>query len=219
MQRRTVLSAVAAGSLAGCLTGASGLPARDGSVTGSTDDGDADGTPAWDACPSFVEDADRTVCWTDRGDAEVYLAPSSRTFAESETYQSVDTVTFTLHNGGDGEVRLNPYDWAVMRHTAGGWTHLAPDGAIPQPLLVVDAGDSHEWRLATTEHPSGRVENRRDVVADLPAEGSYAFRLHGWLGPVEESVHVEWVARFEYVRSDEGSQSNRLGGPAHNGGP
>lgn len=204
MRRRTVLGAVAGTSLAGCLTDAAGLAERDDVETGSPGArGDSD-IPTFGACPSFVDDPDRTVCWSDRGDADVYLEPSTRMFAESETYQAIDTVTFTLRNDSDGEVRLNPYDWAVKRRTGDGWVHVSPDGGMPQPLLVLGTGDTHEWRLATTDDLPGNAEERRDVVADLPSEGTYAFRLHGWLGPVDEAAHAEWIARFEYVLSDEG---------------
>lgn len=204
MRRRTVLSAVGACSLAGCLASAAGPTESDDPESGTSDDhGDTD-TPTFGGCPSFVADADRTVCWTDHGDADVYLRPSSRTFAESETYQAVDTVTFTLVNAGDRDVGVNPYDWAVERRTTDGWSHVAPDGAHVQPLDVVAPGESHEWRLASTEHPSGNVDGRTDVVADLPAEGTYAFHLHGTVDSGEDAHHVEWIARFEYVLSDQG---------------
>lgn len=204
MKRRTVLSAVAAGPLAGCLTGASGLGEHDDPGTDSPGQSAAADTPTWGACPSFVDDAERTVCWTDRGDADVYLQPSSLRFAESETYQAIDTVTFMLVNGSDGEVRLNPYDWAVERPTDDDWSRVAPTGTIVEPLYVLPAGRSYEWVLATTRHPSSNADRRQDIVADLPAEGAYAFRLHGTVGDGEDATHVEWVARFEYVRSDQG---------------
>ena len=223
MRRRTALTAVAAAaasSLAGCLSDAlAGAPAGTEETPGSDDAhlGTGDGTPGtddetaeppgaqWGTCPSFVENADRTVCYRDHGDADVSLAPSKLTFEEYGGNDAVETVTFTLHNRDDASFRLNPQDWAVKRLTDDGWIHVAPDEHV-DPLHEVPPGGTYEWVLGTQQHTSPRSDDSTSVTVDLSSAERYAFRVHGWFGEADEGPRIEAVARFEYLLAVPGGE-------------
>lgn len=220
MRRRTLLATAAAtlAGTAGCLTSASEDPGDD---PGTTDD-PADGTTTTDdpttrddptttptvdppagpesGCPSFVDGADRTVCYySNRASSDVYLATSAREFVEYETSDEVETLTLSLHNDGDRAFGFNPHDWAVKRWTDQGWRHVAPQEYV-EPWYEVAPGETYEWILSTESHAGPMSEDSMAVVADLSSGENYAFRVHGqYVG--DDGDYVECVARFEYLRA------------------
>lgn len=78
-------------------------------------------------CPSFIEGADRTVCYSDREDADVYLEPSAERFVEYEASDTVQTLRLRLHNDSSEAFALNVNDWAIKRRTEDGWRQVAPE--------------------------------------------------------------------------------------------
>lgn len=195
MRRRELLASVAAATAA--VAGCAGRADDPRTGTPTDDPGAGPGGPSFGDCPSFVEGVDRTVCYADRGSAPAVLRPDGTEFADYDADDEVQTLTFTLDNGGDATVRLNPYDWAVYRLAEGEWVRVAPD-AVVEPLTDVPPGETHEWRLSAEPHPSPVGEDATEVVVEgLESGHRHVFRVHGQVG----DAHVEWVARFEHVRA------------------
>lgn len=228
MKRRTLLAAAAAAvaGTAGCLSSASDTPAGDADPTDdptrtptrdptTTPGGDPTATPddptstpddpastpgegPFAGCPSFVPDADRTVCYYDRGDSDVYLEPSAREFLEYGEDDEVQTLTLTLHNDAGEPFGLNPYAWEVRRWSDGEWVHVAPDEVV-EPWYEVPPGGTYEWILSTEQHSSSMSENSMAVVVDLESAEHYAFGVNGLLGSGDAEERIECLARFEYL--------------------
>ncbi|MFB6183591.1 MAG: hypothetical protein ABEI96_03465 [Haloarculaceae archaeon] len=228
MHRRHLLASLALSvpTLAGC-----SRPTARGDAAG-TDDGTVDDTPtagggtvddtpttddgtatdggrssrfAGEPCPSFVSNADRTVCYHDVDPEadEIVLSPSTELFEPTTGDDTVETVTFELHNGSERGVGLNPYAWRIERRGASGWEHVAPDAYI-EPWYHVDPGQSYEWALSVAPHPAPKSERTIQITQDLTG-GVYAFGVDGIVGAGadgEGGTRVEWVALFEVTRGE-----------------
>lgn len=192
MHRRDALAALTAlVPVAGCVD-AVAAPAAD------PDD------PFRDDCPSFADDADRTVCFRrDRRTAPLLLAPEDDPLVVDAGDGVVDTVTFLLRNGAARPFEFNPYGWELRRRTADGWKHVAPD-VVKEPLTRLAPGQTYRWSLSADQHPSPLEPDTTSIVlgdttgvaVDL-SPGVHAFRVVGTLGG---GPRVECVARFEVVR-------------------
>lgn len=193
MKRRPFVAAIAGLVVtAGCTTRGSGL-AGDTTPTATPDSRERTNTPSSE-CPSFVRDADRTVCSDDSGDAEVYIDPSEERFVDYGADETVQTIRFTLRNESDRPFSIDVNDWAVKHRTDSGWQHVAPDDHTDE-RVEVPSGGSYEWTLATQTHPSPMAADSQSIVVDLRSAETYAFAVHGSLG----DEHIECVTRFEYV--------------------
>lgn len=178
--RRDLLAALglgAVGALAGC-TGASSAPDE------ATTDETTTTPPDFSGCPSLRETVEETVCTaTAPADAPVVLAPSSTDVAAS------GTLRFTLANGSQASLGLNPYDWALHREADRGWERVAPDAVI-QPWFTLAPGESRVWELhlgAGHSAPNGTV-----VAGPLDLEsGTYAFSV-----VAVGEARTAYVARF-----------------------
>ncbi|MFB6178994.1 MAG: hypothetical protein ABEI77_04640, partial [Halorientalis sp.] len=154
-------------------------------------------------CPSFDENADRTVCWhTADTDAEpIYLDASTVVFEPSTDDNSVETMEFVLHNNSDGTFGLNPYDWQIQRQTDDGWEHVAPDARV-EPWLNLEAGLTYTWNLSVERHPTPHQERTQAIMEDLD-DGTYAVQITGLTDQEsDDPTHVECIALFEVDRKD-----------------
>ncbi|WP_327053291.1 hypothetical protein [Halomicrococcus gelatinilyticus] len=212
MRRRRLIALLGAGALAGCVgqlrEGADGPTdsttpggTDDGTTTGTTTDGTTTGTttdgtttdepPADDPvpveqsrfegepCPAFVDD---TTCYhaLDTGVHETaYVVPGDEVLARPS-----DSTTFTLYNGGDESVGMNPFAWTVAKRVDDGWAYVAPH-VVPQPYTHVEPGTRFTWQFGIGD---------ADVEED--AMGSRARVEH--LGPgVYAFAHAGALALFE----------------------
>ncbi|WP_435097834.1 hypothetical protein [Halarchaeum sp. P4] len=194
-----------AAALAGC-TRQSGAPAPETSPQTTTT---TTTTPAFSGCPSLREHADETVCAaTAADDSPVVLRPSATELSGSGTLQ------FTLRNGRETSIGLNPYDWAVHRKTESGWAKVAPDMVI-QPWHEIPPGEAQSWVLrvgeraeTTTTNDSTTASNTTTTTSNTttataskdPIEcgplpltpGTYAFSVVA----AESGTRTAYVARF-----------------------
>ena len=161
-------------ALAGCTSGAGG---NDGDGAGTT-------TPVGE-CPS-LRAADSTVCAAKAGaDTPVVLRPSTTTLT------APGTLRFTLSNGGESTLGMNPYDWAVHRETADGWERVAPDATV-EPWRELPPGASQAWALQVGASHSS-PENETVVCGPLTLEaGTYAFSVVARA----DGTWTAYVARF-----------------------
>ncbi|AQL43536.1 hypothetical protein BV210_12890 [Halorientalis sp. IM1011] len=219
MKRRTVLAALGAttAATAGCLDrSGNGSTPTDTDRTGT---GGGTETPPGTAtderrtpmapsgrfdgadCPSFSDGVDRTVCFhaLEPGSAEVWVEPDREVFEPTTGDDTLETITFTLHNQSGGPFGLNPYAWAIERRTTSEWEHVAPDEHV-EPWTTVEDDGTYTWELSVETHPSGDWENHRTLVEDLES-GVYAFTITGSLGgDTGGSTGVECVVLFEVDR-------------------
>lgn len=205
MERRAFI-ATAAGlvATAGCTTRAghsegstTSTTTREGRTTSAsrtTTHQDRATTDSAVGCPSFVGEADPTVCADDRGDADVYISRADDRFVDYEANDTVETTKFTLVNESDSPFSLDVNDWAIKRRTDGGWHHVAPEQHA-DALTEVSAGGRYEWTLGTEPHSAPMSEDSQSIFVDLDSAKKYAFVVHGYLG----NEHIECLARFEYL--------------------
>ena len=177
MRRRALLS-LSALALAGCVA-----PRSDelGVPTETSD------------CPPV---GDRMICVpeTDPDRAPITLTADSRSVSPPET------VTFTLDNGAGQPLTTNDFGWTLWKHVDGEWVRVVPD-TRPLPAMVLDAGETNEWRL-TAEHALPKNPWREydawhseGTVGGLGG-GEYAFTIDGVLGE-SEGPTVGFAVRFE----------------------
>lgn len=239
MRRRTLLTALAAvAGTAGCIQDGT-APAdlsteeepRDGTPTDTrtdtrtvTDQGPSP-DPATDVfadfdCPSFTDNADRTVCYhrTDPAETDSLLTADPEVFDPTPTDGDAETLHFTLWNRSDRPVGLNPYAWGIERHDGDGeWSHVAPE-AYPEPWTRVKPGATMQWVLPSENRGESPDEAHSLTVALEP--GVYAFHVVVYYegdadtptGEAKSSERVELVALFRVEeRVDPGSEgtSNR----------
>ncbi|MFC7133473.1 MULTISPECIES: hypothetical protein [Salinibaculum] len=201
LRRRTFLVALAGTAASAGCTGAADQPQderpTETQTPAPTEDPKAD-TPedrfADEPCPSFTQ-TDRTVCWHSREDGDVFLEPSAEVLRVGDGDDTVETVTFTLHNDADRAFKLNPHAWAVKEKLDGEWTHVAPDAHV-EPQMEVPAGKTYEWVLSRQTHSSPMAERTLAVTADV-TPGVHAFAVHGWYGDGDDAEDVECIALFE----------------------
>ena len=129
----------------------------------------------------------------------MWVEPDREVFEPTTGDDTLETITFTLHNRSGGPFGLNPYAWAIERRTTSGWEHVAPDEHV-EPWTTVEDDGTYIWRLSVETHPSGDWENHRTLVEDLES-GVYAFTIAGSLGgETGGSTWVECVVLFEVQR-------------------
>lgn len=234
MRRRHVLHASALGlaSLAGCQAGGGGPGAttttdqsptttdhtsppptttaeRSTTTTPSPAPAPASGVFDGFECPSFDDEADRTVCYhgVDPAEADVVLSVGTEVFDPDYGDDVVETLPFRLYNRSQWHVHLNPDGWRIARLEDGAWTHVAPE-AHDVPLVVLSPGQTYVWELPSEPHPTPRPNRYRLLDVELAA-GTYAFHVAGRLGagldetptadPPDE--RVELVGLFRLVRA------------------
>ncbi|GAD51921.1 hypothetical protein MBEHAL_0681 [Halarchaeum acidiphilum MH1-52-1] len=184
LSRRRVCGAIATTAsvaLTGCTNGTG---TGDSTTTGGTDGPSTDAP--FEGCPP-LHDADRTVCAASAAaDAPVVLRPSAT------TVESPGTLRFTLSNGGETTLGLNPYGWAVHRETTDGWARVAPDATI-EPWREVAPGDAQAWVLGVGTETEPTAAGGTVAYGPLALDaGTYAFS-------VVAQAAGEWtayVARF-----------------------
>jgi hypothetical protein len=206
IKRRRYLAAVGTTlAVAGC-SGTAGTPTGSETPTGPPADADTptDATPddtmtpvpgdrfGDEPCPSFTE-TDHTVCWHTRGETDIWLEPEGPEFVAAAGNDTVETISFTLHNERTEPFRLNPYAWALQRRERDGWHRVAPEQHI-EPLETVPPGGTYTWVLSRQPHP--RPESERTLSPTIEVEnGRHAFTVDGWFG--EQETTVECLALFD----------------------
>lgn len=138
------------------------------------------------------------------------------------TAASLPTATFdfTLANGADRRFMTNFYDWAVRKYVDGRWYRIAPQ-LVPVPLMTLDPGASHTWRLSVDNtslgEPSGRLEATDEIGIAGLGGGEYAFTAAGWFEE-EDDEQTGLAARFtlsggpiELVPTNEVIETSREG--------
>jgi hypothetical protein len=177
MHRRQVLAALGATGVGGCLGARSASPAGSRTtISGTTE------TPTGD-CPPFP-DVDRVVCGVTDAPIVVTASPARADLPDP-------TVTFTLRNRSDRRFAANYYGWSLRKHVDGDWYRVAPR-KIPEPLMHLEPGDSHEWRFPIDSDPP---IPRRDLVYSKDGgtlgglgPGAYAFDILGTLAEDDAMV-------------------------------
>lgn len=222
MHRRALLSTLglSAVGLAGCVSGGppgsgSGPPEEspvdatptDSTATDATPTETANGpAPASDAfgdlsCPSFDDQADRTVCYHEAAvaDAPLVLAAEPEV-VDPAADDGAAFVRFVLYNESGATIQFNPYDWDVHRRGDGGeWTHVAPE-VHPEPMTSVTTGERFTWLLpigAATETatPAGdEGEDVQPIGVELDA-GTYAFGVTVSYVPADREPDGETATR------------------------
>jgi hypothetical protein len=215
MQRRALLVAVGAAVSAGCLDGDS--TGTDSNDDGSNGDSDATGgsnttddegpliaaTALAGDCPPYADD--HVVCYDavlaherDIADFELVLEPGS------ETAERGDTVAFELTNRSETRFATNFYNWRLHKRVDGEWFHIAPQ-EYPEPLMAIDPGGTHTWRLTVAESAvtegapvdrSGEIGTEALSVEALGG-GRYAFRVRGWFEDSYDDGTYAFGATFD----------------------
>ena len=227
MKRRTVLAGLGTAFLTGgCLatdragspteaggrdTQGDGSPADDaapsttpGTKSGTPDDPSTDSTdPFADlGCPSMRE-ADVTVCaHADDHPIPITLRPEATTFRVVQGDDGVETLRLTLSNASGRPFGFNPHDWRVDRHTAEGWTKVAPQEAV-EPWTEVPPDGYYEYELASSHHPSPS-DSPHQIVPDLTS-GVHAVSVVGNWGEGADAERVECVALVDITVEAEDS--------------
>lgn len=227
MRRRRFLAATAI-FLSGCLSNRAGAPGTSNESPGSTEttrttantpgtSGDRTGTPGGTPetpytpvgstghfgvspnrsdCPDH-RDCVRVICAGEVDPAETPLLLGAD---PTEGSLPAATFEFTLSNDTDATFKTNFYDWAVSKRVDGQWYRIAPR-IVLQPLMSVDPGGSHTWRLSVDnsqldgrplEDPSATEEVD---IAGLGG-GEYAFTTSGWFGEGNHDRQIGLAARF-----------------------
>lgn len=231
MQRRTIIAAIGSTFLAGagCISNSdaetedpSNTDADDGSPSNpDTDDGtpaetdpgqgDAVGASFEDiACPSFVDDPDRTVCshTTAPGETRVYPTVSRDVFTPTTGDDTVETMEVSVHNESEERFGFNPHSWEIHRRSDGGWTHIAPDEYV-EPWYNLKAGETYSWVLGVESGNSPEGERKLSLTQDLDS-GTYAFQITGFLqdstgeetpNSDTEGTLIECIALFKVNRT------------------
>ncbi|WP_433626435.1 hypothetical protein [Halomicrococcus sp. NG-SE-24] len=204
MRRRRLLALLGSGALAGCLGDRSpGSPGgttasptgTDRTTTDGTSTGDGTGTTSrssegeplavrdsWfegEPCPGFFDD---TVCYhsLESGVHETAYVVPEREVLERPS----DSTRFTLYNGSDESVGMNPFAWTVTKRLDDGWAYVAPH-AVPQPYTKIRPGQRFTWRFGIG-----------DANVEEEAMGSTARIQH--LGPgVYAFAHASALVLFE----------------------
>ncbi|MBP1985726.1 hypothetical protein [Halolamina salifodinae] len=173
MRRRALLGTAATGiaAAAGCL----GLsnPAENVGVPANESD-----------CPPTP--GDRVVCVPESDPESASVAMT----ADSRSGSLPTTFAFTLTNGSGQTLSTNYYGWNLWKRVDGEWHHIVPD-VVQQPLMRLNPGSRHEWRL-TAEHVLPARPGRdytswesAGTVGGLGG-GEYAFTIGGWFGDADE---------------------------------
>ena len=214
MRRRALLLAVGGAALAGCLdrdpngdsTGTD--PNADSNSPGDSDDPDDEAPLIASAdlageCPAYADD--HVVCYDavvahdrDVEDFELVLEPEARTVGRG------DTIAFELANRSGTRFATNFYNWRLHKHVDGEWFDIAPQ-EYPEPLMSIDPGGTHTWRLAVADDAvtegepvdrSGETGTEDLSVAALGG-GRYAFRARGWFEDGYEDGTYAFGATFD----------------------
>jgi hypothetical protein len=186
MRRRTIVS------LLGTATLGAGCVGRLGATVGRDGRGDAG-----DDCPSFDDDADRTVC-APTGEHPAFV-PERDVLRVDPDDDAVETLRIVLRNEADAEFSFGPHGWALHRRDdeAGRWRRVE-GGSTALLLSVLDPGATFEYSLTPTPHPTPS-DGVHPAVASL-SPGVHAFTVSGNLGDGDDSTWVECVARFRVER-------------------
>jgi hypothetical protein len=208
MRRRALLTAVGGAALAGCLDGDSNGgpngtdPGDDGSNTDADDTDDSnttDDSTGTDGeipliasadlageCPTYPDD--HVVCYDavfaherDVADFELVLEPGS------ETVERGATIAFELSNRSGRRFATNFYNWRLDKRVDGEWFDIAPQ-EYPEPLMYLDPGGTHTWRLTVAGDAVAEGEpvdrggeiGTEDLSVEALGGGRYAFRARGW---------------------------------------
>jgi hypothetical protein len=93
---------------------------------------------------------------------------------------SVETLRFTLTNRTTCSVSIAPATWRIERNTSDGWRPVV-SGDKNKEQRTLSRGESHNWSLSRSPHPTPRTDTTTFVVADL-SEGTYAFIVTAAVG-------------------------------------
>ena len=204
MRRRRLIALLGSGALAGCVgqlrEGSDGT--TDSTTPGGTDEGTTtnetttDGTttddpPADDPipvdqsrfegepCPAFVDD---TTCYhaLDTGVHErAYIVPGDEVLERPS-----DSTTFTLYNGGDESVGMNPFAWTVAKRVDDAWAYVAPH-AVPQPYTRIAPGARFTWQFGIGDADVEEDAMGSRATVEHLGPGVYAFAQAGALALFE----------------------------------
>jgi len=87
---------------------------------------------------------------------------------------TVETLRFTLRNRTSCSVTVDPDAWRIEGEGANGDPVARGDGEVSERTL--DGGETHQWSLSLTPHPTPYTEETTYVVADLE-DGAYEFAV------------------------------------------
>ena len=110
---------------------------------------------------------------------DVYVVPETEVLERPS-----DATTFTLYNGGDEKVGMNPFAWTVAKRREDGWSYLAPY-ATPEPYTYVEPGGRFAWRFAIGEASAESDRMGGSARVDALGPGVYAFAHAGALALFE----------------------------------
>jgi hypothetical protein len=79
------------------------------------------------------------------------------------------------------------HNWRLDKRVDGEWFHIAPQ-EYPEPLMAIDPGGTHTWRLAVADDAVDASEpvdrsgetGTEDLSLEALGGGQYAFRARGW---------------------------------------
>lgn len=200
--RRQVLAALAASGavLAGCVSGNSngnGDDAGNGGATGDPPESKLPDEPFPEGCPTY-DDVDRVICYgaVDAEEMPAILEPSAREIGEG------DPLTFALQNQSESTLQTNFYNWRLSKRVDGEWFWIEPR-EWPEPLMMLQPGESHEWTLTTdNESIESRSVTGTTGTGALDFEGLgggyYAFRGRGWFEGETYDDTFGFAATFEF---------------------
>lgn len=199
MRRRRLVALLGSGALAGCVgqlrEGSDGT--TDSTTPGGTDDGTTtddtttDEPPADDPvpveqsrfegepCPDFLDD---TTCYHALGTGvheRAYIVPDDEVLERPSA-----STTFTLYNGSDEEVGMNPFAWTVAKRVDDGWAYVAPH-VVPQPYAYVAPGGRFTWTFGIGDATVEEDSMGDAVRIEHLGPGVYAFAQAGALALFE----------------------------------
>lgn len=205
MRRRRLLGALPF-VLAGCAAGPGEGPATDDGTDAPADatttdpttttDGDPTTRPDPAAYPDYGDDVDRLVGYDEAGeDPPILLEPSA-----TEASLPRAELSMTLANRSERAFKTNFYGWVLHKRVEGEWFRVAPR-YWPQPLMTLDPGAEHTWRLRLRREtpPTGASSagGTEDLTLVGLGGGTYAFAVDGWFADTDYEHKTVGAARFD----------------------
>jgi len=116
-----------------------------------------------------VRDGGSSAC---AGVDELSLEAEADEFVVETGDDTVETLGFTLRNRASCSVTVVPSGWRIEGGGTNGEPVARGDGGSGERAL--DAGETHQWSLSLTPHPTPYTEETTYLVAELE-EGTYEF--------------------------------------------
>lgn len=106
------------------------------------------------------------------GADDLRVAAETDEFVVETDDATVEALGFTLRNRASCSVTVVPSEWRIESDGPNGETVARGDGRSTERTL--HAGETHQWSLSLTPHPTPYTEETTYIVADLE-EGTYEF--------------------------------------------